>query len=64
MSPTITIVVPRAEKESVFLLQAVRAAIHAYRYSHLRGPEVLIDGAKLIELERRSFTSPERNNIF
>ena len=47
MSPaTITVVVPSAEKESVFILQAVRAAIHAYRRSRPRSPEVPIDRVK------------------
>jgi hypothetical protein len=47
MSPsTITLVVPTAEKESVFLLQAVRAAIHAYRRSHRESFEMRIDRIK------------------
>jgi hypothetical protein len=47
MSPsTITVVVPCAENESVFLLHAVKAAIHAYRRSHVRSPEVPIDRVK------------------
>ena len=50
MSPaTITVVVPSAEKESVFILQAVRAAIHAYRRSRPRNPEVAIDRGKVDE---------------
>ena len=48
MSPsTITVVVPRAEEESVFLLHAVQAAIHAYRRSHPRSPEVPVDRVKV-----------------
>jgi len=44
MSPsTITVVVPCAENEAVFLLHAVKAAIQAYRGSHVRGPEVPVD---------------------
>lgn len=34
MSSTITLVVPRAEKESVFLHLVVQAAICAYRNDH------------------------------
>jgi hypothetical protein len=50
MSPaTITVVVPSAEKESVFILQAVRAAIHAYRRSRPTSPEVPIDRVKVDE---------------
>ena len=41
MSPSmIAVVVPPVEKESVFLLRTVRAAINAYRRSHPRSPEV------------------------
>lgn len=44
MSPfTITVVVPCAENEAVFLLQVVTAAIQAYRRSHVRSPEVPVD---------------------
>ena len=40
MSPSmITLVVPCAENESVFLLQAVQIAIRAYRDDRPRGPE-------------------------
>jgi hypothetical protein len=47
MSPcTITVVVPCAENESVFLLHAVNAAIQAYRRSHVRSPEVPVDRVK------------------
>lgn len=50
MSPaTITVVVPSAEKESVFIVQAVRAAIHAYRRSRPTSPEVPIDRVKVDE---------------
>ena len=60
MSPaTITVVVPSAEKESVFILQAVRAAIHAYRRSRPTSPEVPIDRVKLMKMERRSLAQPE-----
>jgi hypothetical protein len=45
--PTITIVVPCAENESVFLLHAVKAAIHAYRRSHVRSPEAPVDRVKV-----------------
>jgi len=34
MSPTITLVVPRAEKESVFLQLVIQAAIRAHREDH------------------------------
>jgi len=40
---TITVVVPCAENEAVFLLHAVNAAIQAYRRSHVRSPEGPID---------------------
>ena len=47
MSPsTITVIVPCAENEAVFLLHAVNAAIQAYRRSHGRRPEVPVDRAK------------------
>lgn len=50
MSPaTITVVVPSAEKESVFILQAVRAAIHAYRRSRPGSHEVPIDRVQVDE---------------
>ena len=42
-SSTITVVVPCAENEAVFLLHAVDAAIQAYRRSHVRSPEVPVD---------------------
>ena len=44
--PTITVVVPRAENESVFLLHAVNAAIQAYRCRYVRSPEVPVDRVK------------------
>jgi len=43
---TITVVVPCAENESVFLLHVVNAAIQAYRRSHVRRPEVPVDRVK------------------
>jgi hypothetical protein len=44
MSPSIiTVVVPGAENEAVFLLHAVNAAIQAYRRSHVRSAEVAVD---------------------
>jgi hypothetical protein len=47
MSPsTITVVVPCAENEAVFLLHAVKAAIQTYRRSHVRSGEVHIDRVK------------------
>ena len=47
MSPsTITVVVPYAENEAVFLLHAVKAAIQAYRRSHVRSAERPIDSVK------------------
>ena len=39
----ITVVVPFAENEAVFLLHAVKAAIQAYRRRHVRSPEVSDD---------------------
>jgi hypothetical protein len=42
-SSTITVVVPRAENEAVFLLHAVNAAIQAYRRSHVRSIDVPVD---------------------
>ena len=48
MSPsTITVIVPCAENESVFLLHAVNAAIRAYRRSHPRSPEVHVETVKV-----------------
>jgi hypothetical protein len=50
MSPsTITVVVPSAEKESVFILQAVRAAIHAYRRG--RPKKCLLTETRLINVK-------------
>jgi hypothetical protein len=47
MSPsTITLVVPCAEKESVFLLHAIQIAIRAYRDGRSRNPEVNPDKVK------------------
>lgn len=40
MSSTITLVVPRAEKESVFLQLVVQAAIRAHRDDHPKSQEV------------------------
>jgi hypothetical protein len=40
---SITLVVPRAEKESVFLQLVVQAAIHAYRDDAARIDEAKID---------------------
>ena len=60
MSPsTITVVVPCAENEAVFLLHAVNAAIQAYRRSHVRSPEVPVEGSSLIKMERTSLAQPE-----
>jgi hypothetical protein len=42
-SSTITVVVPCAENEAVFLLYAVNAAIQAYRRGHVRSPELPVD---------------------
>jgi hypothetical protein len=42
-SSTITVVVPCAENEAEFLLHAVKAAIQAYRRSHVRSPEIPVD---------------------
>ena len=48
MSPSmITLVVPWAEKESVFLLQAVQSAIRAYRDDRPRCPEVEVNPDKV-----------------
>ena len=48
MSPsTITVVVPCAENESVFLLHAVNAAIQAYRRVRIKSPEVSVDRVKV-----------------
>ena len=63
MSPaTITVVVPSAEKESVFILQAVRAAIHAYRRSRPTSPEVPIDRVKVDEESEGLSRSMSRYN--
>ena len=43
MSSTITLVVPRAEKESVFLQLVVQAAIRAYRDNYPKSHEVRTD---------------------
>ena len=43
MSSTITLVIPRAEKEAVFLQLAVQAAIRAYRDDHPKSHEVRTD---------------------
>ena len=40
MSSTITLVVPRAEKESVFLQLVIQAAIRAHREDHPTSHEV------------------------
>jgi hypothetical protein len=45
MSSTITLVVPRAEKESVFLQLAIQAAIRAYRECQSKSHEVKTDTA-------------------
>lgn len=39
-SSTVTIVVPTAENETVFILHAVQAALKAYRKSHNRSGQV------------------------
>jgi hypothetical protein len=46
-SSMITVAVPCAENEAVFLLHAVNAAIQAYRRSHVRIPEVPVDRVAL-----------------
>ena len=38
-SSTVTIVVPTAENETVFILHAVQAALKAYRKSHSRSDQ-------------------------
>lgn len=43
MSSTITLVIPRAEKESVFLQLVVQAAIRAHRDDHPKSHEVKTD---------------------
>jgi len=43
MSSTITLVIPWAEKESVFLQRAVQAAIRAHRGDQLKSHEVKTD---------------------
>jgi len=43
MSSTITLVVPRAEKESVFLQLVIQAAIRAHREDHPTSHEVKTD---------------------
>jgi hypothetical protein len=47
--PTITVVVPYASNEAVFLLHAVNAAIQAYRRSHASGRELSVDGVKFVQ---------------
>jgi hypothetical protein len=42
-SSTVTIVVPTAENETVFILHAVQAAIKAYRKSHNRSDQNQMD---------------------
>jgi hypothetical protein len=39
-SSTITLIIPRAEKESLFLQRVVQAAIHAYRTDHNKKDKV------------------------
>ena len=51
---TITVVVPCAENEAVFLLQVVTAAIQAYRRSHVRITEVPVDRVKFDQVERQT----------
>ena len=64
MSPaTITVVVPSAEKESVFILQAVRAAIHAYRRSRPTSPEVPIDRVMVDEEKGLSRSMSRYNDL-
>ena len=61
MSPaTITVIVPSAEEESVFILQAVRAAIHAYRRSRPTSPEVSIDRVMVDERSLAQHESLQR----
>jgi len=45
MSSTITLVIPWAEKESVFLQRAVQAAIRAHRGDHPWSHDVMADTA-------------------
>ena len=60
MSPsTITVVVPCAENEAVFLRHAVNAAIQAYRRRHVRSPEMSVDRVKFDQVERTSLGQPE-----
>jgi hypothetical protein len=47
--PTITVVVPYAQNEAVFLLHAVNAAIQAYRRSQVNGREASVDGVKFVQ---------------
>jgi hypothetical protein len=55
MSPfTITIVVPCAENEAVFLQQVVTAAIQAYRRSHVRITEVPVDRVRFDQVEKQT----------
>ena len=42
MPPTITLVVPRAENESVFLQLVIQAAIRAHRDDHPAGAKTLL----------------------
>ena len=64
MSPaTITVIVPSAEEESVFILQAVRAAIHAYRRSRPTSPEVPIDRVKVDEEKGLSRSMSRYNDL-
>ena len=41
-SPTITLTVPRAESESLFLLQVVQEAIRAYRECNIESHDLKI----------------------
>ena len=60
-SSTITVVVPCAEKEAVFLLHAVDAAIQAYRRSHVRSPKVPVDR---VECDQgRENVQPDSTNL-
>lgn len=62
-SSTITVVVPCAENEAVFLLHAVKAAIQAYRRSHVRSPEVPVDRVGLIKVERTSLVQSDSTSL-
>ncbi len=46
-SSTVTIVVPTAENETVFILHAVQAALKAYRKSHNRSDQGQVDDTSL-----------------